>query len=125
MAASYTFPATDATTGKTLPNPAMDEREEEPRRRIARFGDGYQLRVVDGINALEQRFEVTWSPLNVTQKNTVVAFLRARSGVDQFYWTPPGVGETQLQVICPVWRVKNLGARQFEVSATFEKDFTP
>ncbi len=60
----------------------------EPRVSSAKFGDGYEQRVGDGINTRPR----TWS-LNFTgptvRTDEIAAFLEARNGVESFDWTPP------------------------------------
>ena len=34
--------------------------EEEPRRKVINFGDGYQQRMVDGLNPLLRKFNLTY-----------------------------------------------------------------
>jgi len=64
-----------------------------------RFGDGYAQRAPDGTNNKIDAWDLKWSPLNLTDRNTVVAILDAVGGWDYITWTPPGESVSKKFVI--------------------------
>lgn len=117
MAVSFTWP-----TG--LPGPADDNYSwsEEPRVRLAQFGDGYEQRTADGLNTRPRKLTVDWPNLVLADKDTILNFLRARNGVDAFFWTPPGES-TAIKVKAPTWTVKRTSGPYWSISVTFQEVF--
>lgn len=92
----------------------------QPKIRTAAFGDGYQQRVVSGINASPR----SWT-LQFTKREKDISaiedFLVAHNGVTSFDWRPP----TGLpgKWICKSWsRTVTVRAVQ-NLDATFEEVF--
>ena len=75
----------------------------EPRVRRAQFGDGYQQRVGDGINPLQEKWSLRFSYRDDAEATAILAFLTARAGVQSFQWTPP-LETTPITVVCPSWQ---------------------
>lgn len=71
-----------------------------PRVLSARFGDGYEQRVADGINSIKRVWTLTFSKSTADMAN-VIAFLANEGGVTSFNWTPPR-GASGL-FICREW----------------------
>lgn len=117
MPVSYTWPA-------GLPNPTSDfGYEEEPRVRKAKFGDGYAQTSPDGLNSIERNLTPSWEPLTLAQKDTMIAFFRARKGSEGFFWPLPNEGRT-IKVKATRWSIKPKGTKsQWLVNATFEEIF--
>jgi phage-related protein len=58
---------------------------------LSKFGDGYEQRSVDGINAIGLTAYLKWDNLLVaTEQDPITSFFDATNGVTPFYWTPPG-----------------------------------
>lgn len=117
MPVSFTWP-------DTLPGPADDDYQwdEEPRVRMAKFGDGYEQRSPDGLNTRPRSLSLSWPNLSTTQKNTLVDFVRARNGAQAFFWTPPGEGSA-IKIKCPKWTIKRTSGPWWSVSCEFVEVF--
>lgn len=91
------------------------------RQRKAQFGDGYQQRVQDGINAVVK----TW-PLTFIGSAAVITplctFFETHVGVS-FYWTPPLGVQGYYQVAA--YDLVPHGNDVYTLSATFEQVFKP
>lgn len=61
-----------------------------PHVRLAKFGDGYEQRVADGINNMADTFNLRWENLTKAEFDYLIAFFKARGGTEAFFWTPPG-----------------------------------
>lgn len=94
---------------------AQTRLEEEPKVLSARFGDGYEQRTLDGINAIAQIWSVAFRNRPTAEANAILNFLRAKSGVTPFTWTPPAGAE--IRVICRKW------PKQFEGGTTLYHSF--
>lgn len=90
----------------------------EPRVRTAKFGDGYEQRAADGINAVLPIWELSFSVTTATA-GAILDYLLARGGVESFLWTPPG--GTQRRVVCRKWRTRCADRVSRQIDATFEQ----
>lgn len=94
----------------------------EPRVRTAQFGDGYQQRVGDGINTDRDKWDLRFVMRDDTETAAILAFLKARNGVEAFDWTPPLEG-TAIRAICRSWNRTFDRKNGNTVSAKFERVF--
>ncbi len=96
---------------------------ETPRVRTAKFGDGYEQRTPDGINAMEREFPaLVWTPLSAANKDVILNFLRARKGSEPFRWTPPAEAQS-IVVKAVTWTVRRASGPWWTVEATFVRVF--
>lgn len=77
-----------------------------PRVRETKFGDGYSQRVQDGINYMNESWDLTFNNRSFTDISTMRTFLEGKGGVVAFTWTPPG--ETEIKVICRDWSIETI-----------------
>ena len=92
---------------------------EEPKVALAKFGDGYEVRLALGINNKPQTWELQFSSVS-TAFTDVLTFVRLRGGIEPFFWKSP-LGETFLYV-CRKWNTKHQGQLR-SVSFSFEQVF--
>ena len=78
-------------------------RDDEWRLRVAQFGDGYAQRTLDGINALNRKWSLTWGTREAAVVNAMVAFLEAEKA-SAFDFREEQTGVTY-KVFCDAWRV--------------------
>ncbi len=91
---------------------------KEPRLRSAKFGDGYEQRAQDGINANMQKRELSFSGRGLGECDLITAFLDARGGTEAFYYTHSR--DIQRLWICRSWSSTDSVASG-DVVATFEE----
>ena len=99
------------------------QQQRRPRVRVAQFGDGYQQRSADGINADPRVWQLTFGNRDDTEAAAIEAFLAARGALEAFDWTPPtGSAGTW---VCPQWAstLETYGATT--ITATFSEVFEP
>ncbi len=99
LPASYAFDGTTACWLADIPV----TRDDEWRLRQASFGDGYVQRTLDGINALNMTWHVTFANRTADIINAMVAFLttnKAKAFV--FLDQPTGI---TYEVFCDKWNV--------------------
>lgn len=82
--------------------------DNAPKVRVAKFGDGYEQRVAEGINNNPQQWQLTFSKRSGTDVDGVYDFLQARGAVESFQWTPRGEAS-------PRWFVCRKWTRKFDV----------
>ncbi len=105
-------------TFDTAPQSANLSRQ--PRVRTARFGDGYEQRVADGINSAPKSWALTFTR-PAAEADVVLAFFVARNGVEAFDWTDPE-GEAG-KYVCREWSSALIGPVAKSITATFEQVF--
>jgi len=79
-------------------------RSSSPKVLIARFGDGYEQRLADGINSIQESFSVTFNNRTKEEIDDITGYFASLKGVTAFTYTIPddnaGGGELAIKVIC-------------------------
>lgn len=88
-----TFPSIKPTSNVA---PSIEYRILE-----AKFGDGYEQRLADGINTRKQTVSLEFR-VSDADADTIIAFLDARAGVESFDYTLPKEGSARTWV-CKRW----------------------
>jgi len=81
-------------------------RQSKPRVRIAKFGDGYEQRIADGLNPIEETFNVTFNNRTEAELDDITGYLASLGGVTSFYFTVPddnAGGELTVKVVCDTY----------------------
>ena len=78
-------------------------REDEWRLRVAQFGDGYAQRTLDGINALNRKWQVTFENREADVINAMVVYFETQKG-SAFQFKEPQTG-LLYEVWCDIWHV--------------------
>lgn len=82
-------------TGTTYATPDKSmTKSSTPRMRTAKFGDGYEQRIVDGINNLEESYSLSFKTRLKADIDDIVAFLDTKAGVTKFTLTLPDTNNT-------------------------------
>lgn len=98
---------------------------ERPKLRKTQFGDGYSQRQADGINALAQAWQIRHAEIDDAAADEIIAFLRARGGVEAFEYTPLWHSAPVL-FICAEWtRTASEKPGYSDITANFEQTFEP
>lgn len=93
----------------------------KPRVLKSSFGDGYQLRIGDGINISPRVWRLTFNARTDAEIAPIAAFLAARNGVSSFDWTPPSGSAGKW--ICDEWSQTIVQFGINDLSATFSEVF--
>ena len=97
----------------------------KPNTRTVKFSDGYEHRLLFGLNQNPKIFNLTWKNISETDSDTIETFLDARA-VDSasFTYTPPNE-PSAMQFKCTNWdKVMEFPSRA-TISATFTQVFEP
>lgn len=90
-----------------------------PRALSAKFGDGYEQRVADGINYALEAWNVVVNSVDSGGVSPVEQFLHTQGGVTAFQWTTP-TGRVAL-FVCRSWKRDILSPTVSKVSGKFEE----
>jgi phage-related protein len=96
----------------------------KPRVRVTSFGDGYEQRQADGINARSDLWDLQFQNRTDVETSAILSFLETRAGVEAFDWTPP-TESTAIRVVCREW-TKSLNRNNLNaVTAQFVRVYEP
>lgn len=90
-----------------------------PRVKKVAFGDGYEQRVMDGVNSDLRTYSVSFNGYKPRMKE-IQLFLTNHGGVRSFYWQAPDRSEPRLYV-CEEWTDTYHNGRIWELSASFRE----
>lgn len=99
----------------------------EQRLRIAKLGDGYEQRAIDGLNPLWRTFQLTWATRPKSVLIEMNIFLASQYGA-AFEFMPPHAANTLL-VFCDKWSIswtfnsKLKGTQYGDLKAEFREAF--
>ena len=98
-------------------------KSSSPKTRVSSMGDGYELRVVVGLNQNPKKWDLQFNYLTTTNADTIEAFLdaRAEDGAS-FTWTPPDT-TTSYKWVCDSWTKSIPYLNRATISATFRQVF--
>lgn len=102
---------------------APAEGSETPQVNVARFGDGYRQRAAKGLNHIDMTLTVTFSNLYAVDKDAILQFVRARRGVEPFWWQQPD--ELMRRWVATRWQLTQQGWDRWAVSVQMERDWSP
>lgn len=94
----------------------------EMRLKEARFGDGFSQRSGDGLNPLEEQWQVVWNTLRADDFLAIHDFLKGLTSGESFDWTPPLPGAVQQKYSCKAWQPVPHVDGLYSISATFKKE---
>jgi len=103
-------------------------RDDTPVLFNVKFGDGYEQRIANGINALQSDFSISFNTRTKAEIDDIVAFFTSKAGVTPFNWTIPdtngtenGNTETTIKVVCSNWSQTYDYDDFYSASATFRR----
>lgn len=99
------------------------DTDYEPRSRSANFGGGYSQASVDGINPFNIQWSLGFNLRDKTERDAIVAFLKARGSWEIFDWVTPD-GDS-VKVRCLKFKDTQPSFGNYNISATFKREYTP
>lgn len=108
-----TFPAYEPLYGAS--------KSSAPRVNTFRAGDGYEQRVVFGIQNDPKEWSLEWN-LSEDQAAEVETFLEDQAGATAFDWTPPD-SNTSAKWVCSEWNKSIEQPFRAIIRATFRQVF--
>jgi phage-related protein len=100
-------------------------RSTQPRLLIAPFGDGYEQRIADGINILEQNINVSFSTRPKAEIDDLVAFFESLGGISRFKFnledSNAGSNTETIFCVCSSWNQTWAFDNFYNLTATFRR----
>ncbi len=97
-------------------------RQNTPKIHSIKFGDGYEQRIADGINNLEQTMNVSFSTRPKAEIDDIVAFFESLGGVSKFRMTiDDSNGAETIKVVCKTWNQTWAFDNFYSLTATFQR----
>jgi phage-related protein len=118
---------TDSTLVAT-PDKAMT-KNSQPKILTATFGDGYEQRVADGINTLNETYDLSFKTRTKNDIDDIVLFLDTQKGVSKFILTLPDsnnttrTGERDVKVVSTDYSVNYEYDNFYTLSLTLKRVF--
>ena len=99
-----------------------------PRVLTARFGDGYEQRLADGINTLEQEYSISFVNRTKQEIDDITAYFTSLNGATSFNYviddsnaTGSPANETTIKVVCQNWTQVYVNTDCYTCTATFKR----
>ena len=101
------------------------KKTSKPNTRTVTFGDGYEHRLLFGLNQNPKQFSLTWTNLTEADSDTIETFLDARAvDGESFTYTPPNESSA-MEFKCPQWSKDMNYSNLATITATFVQVFEP
>lgn len=117
--------STYATPDKTM------SRTSAPSIIRAKFGDGYEQRVANGINSIQETYSISFNHREKAFVDDVVSFLDGKLGVTAFTFTLPDTnnttrtGEKDIKVVCDTYNTNYTYDDFYTLTATLRRVYEP
>jgi len=121
------FVTTGFDNRQVCPDKGMN-RATAPRIHTASFGDGYEQRIVDGINNLSQNFQVSFNNRTAEEIDDIIQYFDSLNGVTAFTFTIPDSnngGETAIKVVCAQYNQAFNHSGFYSANATLRRVYEP
>ena len=135
---SYTISASDVnalknTTGQSSFEAVADRglsRTSKHRVLTAKFGDGYEQRVLDGINTKDDSFSLSFNNRTAEDINLIAAFLDDKAAKNFDFtvtdtFTGGSLSNTTMKVVCDGYNVTYLRENFHSLSCTLRRVYEP
>ena len=127
MALGFT---TSATYGSRTISPDRGiARQSNPRVLVAKFGDGYEQRIADGINSVDEVFSVTFNNRSAAEIDDITGYFASLKGATSFTYTIPddnaSGNELAIKVVCQTYNQSYNYDGFYSVSAVFKRVYEP
>lgn len=102
--------------------------QSTPRVLVAKFGDGYEQRLADGINTLEQTWNISFVNRTRQEIDDIAAYFTSLNGATAFNFTIPDsnvtgspAGERTIKVVCENFNIVYVQTECYTCTATFRR----
>lgn len=106
-----------------VPNPDQgSDSSTTAKFNSTKFDDGYEQRVVTGLNSQVETYSAKWAKLDLSVADALCNFFSAHRGVEWFYWTAPNAIVRKKWKVASWKRTEEVGGK-VTVSANLEQVF--
>lgn len=120
-----TFTANSGNNGGIVVADRGLSRSVNQRVLVAKFGDGYEQRVGDGINTKDDSFEIGLTNRTAAEINKISAFLDLKTGKAFTFTVTDNAGDTNLKVVCDTYSINYVQDDIHSLTATFRRVYEP
>ncbi len=99
-------------------NPSLTKT---PRVRLIKFGDGYEQRSPDGIQASLLDSDFTFEGRDLSETTAICHFLEVQGATKAFLFTPPAPFGTRRRFVCRSWTATPTFYNNYTVRGKFEE----
>ena len=122
--ATFNDATVGTSTGGTTPDYRAN-RSSRPNIKVIRLGDGYEQRIVYGLNQNHKEWSLEWTAKDSTDADAIEAFFDARADdAASFDWTPPDESSSS-KWVCREWNRRHDYANVNTIQAKFVRVFEP
>lgn len=115
--------------GVTVARPDKNlNRTSSPRVLKATFGDGYEQRIADGINNIQEEYSIAFNNRTKEEIDDITAFFASKNGVTSFDFTIPdsnNSGESTVKVVCEQYNQNYTYGDFYGCTAMFRRVYEP
>lgn len=125
-----TIQANDISTGVPAQNVVYTvdrglSRASTNRVLTARFGDGYEQRVIDGINPKNDEFDVAFNNRSASSINLLAKYLDVKAGKNFDFTVTDFDGDTVLKVVCDSYNITYPQETVHSLTTKFRRVYEP
>lgn len=91
----------------------------------SKFGDGYEQRVLDGINTKNDEFQISFNNRSASSINLLAKYLDSKAGKNFVFTVTDYDGDTQLKVVCESYNTVYLQENTHSLTTTFRRVYEP
>jgi phage-related protein len=95
------------------------------RTLTAKFGDGYEQRVIDGVNSKGDTFAISINNRLATEVNLIAKFLDVKAGNNFDFIVTDYDGDTTLKVVCDDYNIIYTREDYHSLTANFRRVYEP
>lgn len=96
-------------------------RQSSHRVLTANFGDGYEQRVLDGINTKEETFNVAFNNRTASSINLLAAYFDVQAGKNFTFTVTDNAGDTGIKVVCESYNIAYTREGIHSLTTTFRR----
>lgn len=100
-------------------------RSATPRVLVAKFGDGYEQRVADGVNPLDETLSITFNNREAAKIYEIAAFFDAQIGKSFDIVVTDHSGDSTIKVVCENYSISYISELFHSMSASFRRVYEP
>jgi len=103
-------------------------RQTTPRVLVASFGDGYEQRIPNGINNLNEVFSISFNTRTKEEIDDIMGYLASLQGSSSFNFVVPDSnngGETTIKVVCASFSQVYAFDDYYSGTASFRRVYEP
>lgn len=115
----------DPSTAKVFTADRGLKRASKHRVLTANFGDGYEQRVLDGINTKNDVFSLTFNNRSADDVNMLAAFFDAKAGTNFNFIVTDHAGDTSMKVVCDAYDISYDRESFHSLSCSFRRVYEP